>query len=140
MMNEKSLEAAILNLHWMARRYADGRCSYAPGLLNDCVRDLVALGYQLKQPLYARDGMGRLYDGLSDADVQAAEEDMPNGYSLHLTETQERLEKEIAAATSKVRKDTIEECADLIETSPFINKSTAEIIAKSLRSLLEKKP
>lgn len=39
------------------------------------------------------------------------------------------------AAAQAVRNAVIDECADLIETSPFINKSAAEIIGQSLRSL-----
>ncbi len=44
-------------------------------------------------------------------------------------------EASASAVRDKVRRETIEECADLIETSPFINKSAAEIIAQSLRSV-----
>lgn len=137
--DDDAVRMAILDLHWMARRYADGRCSYAPTLLNRRVRDLLAFGYELKSPLFARDGMGRLYDGLSDDEVQAAEEDMPNGYARHLTETQERLEQEIAAASAKVRKDTIEECIAALDEaamSGYDDYSRQDV----LRSLLEKKP
>jgi hypothetical protein len=72
-----NIKNAVRDLHWMARRYADGRCSYAPGMFNGRVRDLLAAGLQLGQPLFARDGMGRAFDGLTEEEVAAAEEDMP---------------------------------------------------------------
>lgn len=89
-MAEKTLAEIIRNLHWMARRYADGRSSYAPGLLNDCVRSAIALGYEIKQPLFARDAMGREYDGLSEEDVAAAEKDMPNMHHMVIEISEQR--------------------------------------------------
>lgn len=57
------------NLHWMARRYADGRCTYAPGMVNDAVRQLQRMGVDLnicaERTPWARDGMGPGYSGLS---------------------------------------------------------------------------
>lgn len=54
----------VRDIHWMAVRYADGRRSYAPGMLNDALRkayDGAWLVYQeFRQhdldPQYARDG------------------------------------------------------------------------------------
>jgi hypothetical protein len=75
-----NIKNAVRDLHWMARRYADGRCSYAPGMFNGRVRDLLAAGFELGQPLFARDGMGRAFDGLTEEEVAAAKED---GFELH---------------------------------------------------------
>src|SRR5690606_27150388 len=56
-----------VELRWMARRYADGRTSYATRLFNDHTRAVVALGVELNRTsdgtISARDGMGRAYDG-----------------------------------------------------------------------------
>jgi hypothetical protein len=85
------LEKAVRCFHWMARRYADGRASYAPGSFNDHVRKLISAGIKLETPLYARDGMGRAYDGLNDEDVAAAEADMPKGHTIPLADDEGRL-------------------------------------------------
>lgn len=70
----------LMSLHWMARRYADGRSSYSPGLFNDITRKLLAAGVELKTPHFARDGMGRRFDRLTDEQVRQAESDMPRGF------------------------------------------------------------
>lgn len=60
------------DLHWMARRYADMRSSYAPGLFNRITRYLLSVGVELNKcdgTLFARDGMGRAYDGLTEDEV-----------------------------------------------------------------------
>lgn len=58
------------DLHWMARRYADGRMTYAANTVNGHARALLAMGVELNptgdRTIWARDGMGRLYDGLTD--------------------------------------------------------------------------
>lgn len=63
------LKQIAYNLHWMARRYADGRCTYAPGMVNDAVRKLQAMGVELnvcgERTPWARDGMGPGFSGLS---------------------------------------------------------------------------
>lgn len=100
----KTIDQIIYDLHWMARRYADGRSSYAPGSLNDNVRTLLEMGYELKRPFFARDGMGRQFDGLSEQDVQDAEDDMPMGMMQVVTEAEERA----AALRSKVIDEAIE--------------------------------
>lgn len=70
----------LMSLHWMARRYADGRSSYSPGLFNGITRKLLAAGAELKTPHFARDGMGRRFDGLTDEQVADAAQDMPRGF------------------------------------------------------------
>lgn len=77
---ERTLIDAAHCFHWMARRYADMRSSYAPNMFNGHVRALRRLGFGLKHPLFARDGMGRTYDGLTDEEVADAAEDMPRGF------------------------------------------------------------
>lgn len=67
---ERELKVIAKDLHWMARRYADGRSSYATSLFNRHTRKLLRLGVELNQcgegTIWARDSMGRRFDGLSD--------------------------------------------------------------------------
>ncbi len=62
----EQLRRVTVDLHWMARRYADGRQSYAPSLFNDHVRTLLALGVPLNatgdQTIWAADGNPRCMD------------------------------------------------------------------------------
>lgn len=63
----------INELHWMARRYADGRSTYAPVTFNECTRKLLKRGIKLNKPdkvLFATDGMGRNYDRLSEKEFK----------------------------------------------------------------------
>jgi hypothetical protein len=62
------LEGAVKELHWMARRYADGRSTYATSSFNQVVRDILRLGLKLHGNdgiIWARDAQGRLYDHLT---------------------------------------------------------------------------
>ena len=43
------LESIILDTHWMARRYADMRRSYASGVFNRAMDEALALGLPLKE-------------------------------------------------------------------------------------------
>ena len=56
-----ALEEHIRQLHWMARRYADGRSTYAVSLFNDITADLLRMGVELdpteELALFAHDGM-----------------------------------------------------------------------------------
>lgn len=45
----KKLEFIIVDIHWMARRYADGRQSYAVGLFNSAMDKALSLGIFLKE-------------------------------------------------------------------------------------------
>lgn len=67
--NEK-LRRAIEVCWYMARRYADGRLTWAPRDYNDHTRVLLALGVDL-QPggdgtVWATNPLGRSHDGLTD--------------------------------------------------------------------------
>lgn len=44
----RALESIILDIHWMARRYADTRRSYATGLFNRAMDEALDLGLPLK--------------------------------------------------------------------------------------------
>ncbi len=47
------------DLHWMSRRYADGRSTYAPTMVNDAVDYLLKIGVELNNcdgTLLAGDG------------------------------------------------------------------------------------
>ena len=64
----------VIDLHWMARRYADGRQSYAPGLFNEHTREAIRLGVELNPTadgtVWARDGDGRACDHLTDVEAE----------------------------------------------------------------------
>lgn len=54
-----NLREIIANIWWMARRYADGRSSYAPGLFNQCIEKAIANGVKIEDDngtIYADDG------------------------------------------------------------------------------------
>ena len=60
------LEQAFKDVYWMARRYADGRKTYAPSMYNAAVDRVLALGITLQldpceggNKLYASDGDDR---------------------------------------------------------------------------------
>lgn len=65
----ETLKKIVTELHWMARRYADGRQSYVTYSFNEQTRLLQAMGVELKETadetVWARDSMGRSYDGLT---------------------------------------------------------------------------
>lgn len=55
-----NLEYIIQETLWMARRYADGRSTYAPGTVNKCIDKALEIGIDLSGPpeeMYASDGM-----------------------------------------------------------------------------------
>lgn len=69
----------VSTLHWMARRYADGRSTYAPSLLNEVTRRLLSTGMILEADTcdgtnFAVDGMGDLgfRSGLSNDEYETA--------------------------------------------------------------------
>jgi len=84
------LTEAAHEFHRMARRYCDGRMSYAPSSFNALVRKLRKADVKLSDPLFARDGMGRDYDHLTDDEAAAAQEDMPRGHAALETEWMQR--------------------------------------------------
>ena len=65
------LRSIALDLQPCARRYADERRTYVPGMVNDATRYLLSIGLPVnpcgERIIWARDGMGRAYDGLTDA-------------------------------------------------------------------------
>lgn len=67
------LKIIAAELHWMARRYADGRQSYATSMFNDATRKLLAMGIKLnpcaEEIIWARDAGGRGFDNLSEAEA-----------------------------------------------------------------------
>lgn len=68
-----ALRAIATDLHWMARRYADGRSSYATRIFNVYTRAMLRMKMELYPTgdgiIWARDEMGRSYDGLSDEEA-----------------------------------------------------------------------
>lgn len=70
----------IDNLHWMARRYADGRSTYAPLMMNEITRRILSTGMELNAQVcdgtvWATDGMADkgYMSGLSIEDQHAAQ-------------------------------------------------------------------
>jgi len=54
------LQHIIEETLWMARRYADGRSTYAPETVNKCIDKALEIGIDLSGPpeeMYASDGM-----------------------------------------------------------------------------------
>lgn len=45
---EQELERIIIDTIWMARRYADGRKTYAPAMINDAIDDCIRLGIDIQ--------------------------------------------------------------------------------------------
>lgn len=68
-----SLREIAKQLHWMARRYADGRSTYCTSMFNEYTRILLALDINLNPTgdgtIWARDGMGRRFDRLTDEEA-----------------------------------------------------------------------
>ena len=57
----KQLESIILDISWQARRYADGRQTYAVSMYNDAIELAVKLGLPIKcdpiaKSYFAQDG------------------------------------------------------------------------------------
>ncbi len=62
------LRTIIQETLWMARRYADGRCTYAPSTVNEAIDAALALGLHITTDadgtMYAKDGqLGQWKDG-----------------------------------------------------------------------------
>jgi hypothetical protein len=61
------------DLQLYAKRYSDGRSTYAPTQVNQITRSLLALGVSLnpggEQVVWAQDGNGRAFDRLTDEEL-----------------------------------------------------------------------
>lgn len=59
-LENAKLREICRDLHWMARRYADGRSTYAPDIVNRAADYLVSIGVKLnecgKEGIYAKQG------------------------------------------------------------------------------------
>jgi len=56
---EKELERIIQDTFWMARRYANGRHTVAPSIVNESLAALVKLGVEISpDPTLVEDGNG----------------------------------------------------------------------------------
>lgn len=79
----ETLRQIVIEFHWQARRYCDGRCTGAPGMFNHHVQALLALGVSLNptgdETIWARTGAFGLDNG---AEMEANVREM----------TEERLE------------------------------------------------
>lgn len=58
---ERQLEHIILDISWMARRYADGRQTYAVSMYNDAIQLAIKLGLPIRpdpivKSYFAQDG------------------------------------------------------------------------------------
>lgn len=99
------LTAAVRDFHWMARRYADERSSYAPNMFNKHTRACLSIGISFRDALFARDGMGRAFDRLTDGEAAAAERDMPKGMRGNVWRDEEMadLRKRLSEALEAIR-------------------------------------
>ena len=75
----QALERIVTDIHWMAKRYADGRNTYAPSMFNRAMRIALRLGITLQPDpidghLFARDRMGDGYSEITDEDKKQEEE------------------------------------------------------------------
>ena len=64
----ETLARIVAEFQWMAKRYASGRLSYAPGVVNQHTQTLLNLGIECNPcaegTIWAEDGAGRRVDGL----------------------------------------------------------------------------
>jgi alkylhydroperoxidase/carboxymuconolactone decarboxylase family protein YurZ len=71
--DNEALREIAADLHWMARRYADNSQTYATDMLNQRTRQLLRMGVKLNagadRIIWARDLMGRGFDGLTEAEA-----------------------------------------------------------------------
>lgn len=88
----EKLRQIAADLHWMARRYADGRQTYATGMFNDATRELLRMGVHLSPgadgTIWARDAGGRAYDHLTPEEAA-----MGRGPGLDMDDWQRRYEE-----------------------------------------------
>ena len=99
------LREIAADLHWMARRYSDLRHTYAPGMVNDATRYLLRIGVELNAcdgTLFARDGGGRAYDGLSEEEAQD-NGNIRTGWESHAEEFERALNEERRKVWNAVR-------------------------------------
>lgn len=94
----------LKSLHWMARRYADGRQSYATSLFNEITRRLLAdkikLGGAIDGTPWARDAGGRKFDGLTEKEAAMGRE--PDWTFDGLQREVEKLREEIAQKDAQI--------------------------------------
>jgi hypothetical protein len=96
----ETIAAAVRDLHWMARRYADNRTSYAPHMFNEHTRACLRGGVKFRgAAIFARDGMGRAFDCLTDAEAAAAEAD---GVGMVRDEEMAELREKLTAAEASI--------------------------------------
>lgn len=102
-----TLRQIISEMHWMARRYADGSMTYATSMHNDNTRILLKLGVPLRcgaeGTLWARDGMGARYSKLSQEEYEQGKgvrsvipllkDDQIKALELRIKELQQELER-----------------------------------------------
>ena len=66
----EQLRTLFRDMHWMARRYCDGRATYATSTFNKITKDALRLGidldvtYRADGTVFAHDSGGRTCDGL----------------------------------------------------------------------------
>jgi hypothetical protein len=93
-VENETLRYIVADLHWMARRYCDGRMTYSTRTFNDHTRALLAMGVPLNptgdRTIWAKDGMGRAFDGLSDEEAAMGDPMRTYWYSV-LTEGYEEM-------------------------------------------------
>lgn len=100
----EALRKIAVDLHWMARRYADGRQSYATSLFNEHTRKLLEFNIKLNETgdhtIWARDGGGRAFDGLTNQEAGMGEK--PEWTWSGIERENEKLRVEIEELKKKI--------------------------------------
>ena len=133
-----TLRNIIRDFHWMARRYADGRSSYAPGMFNRHVQALINIDFEFADnaPRFARDGMGRDFDGLTEADTRAAEADMPRAFQQHVEESTRRKQRLVNDAAEAEREATVAFLRREAVTTPINDQERWQVL-KGVADVIE---
>ena len=76
-VENEELKRFCVDLQWMAKRYAEGRQTYAPSTVNNITRRLIEMGLPLNPcgegTVWARDGGGRSFSSLSEEEWNKGE-------------------------------------------------------------------
>lgn len=119
-MYQRSAEA-FQEIFWMARRYADGRMTYAASTYNDAVRKALSVGITLPLlgdgTVWARDGHGRQCDHLSDDEAAMGKE--VDVWGLIKNEEIETLKERIKKL--EFENECLQRVADSIQASHTVN-------------------
>lgn len=128
-----TLEAIVADFHWLARRYADRRQSYATSLFNEHTRTLLRLGIPLNPTgdgtLWARDLMGRAYDGLTE---EEAAQGQPDAWQEKYAARQQRFYELAQAAVACFGEPPYHFAAEDANAAAFFEALTRILVCEDL--------